>query len=242
MNIPKHVAIIMDGNGRWAEKRNMSRNSGHRAGIESVREVVSVCVERKIPVLTLFAFSRENWGRPNSEVNGLMSIFIELLYIETTKLHEHNIRLKFIGERNAFSQRLKRAMYNAEKLTKDNDGLQLVIAMNYSGRWDIMQAAQSLASDVESGQLQVPSINENIFQQKLSIGDLPDPDLFIRTSGEQRISNFLLWNLAYTELYFTETLWPDFKRREFELALEFYSNRERRFGLTPSQTQKAVHG
>lgn len=234
-NLPQHVAIIMDGNGRWASQRHLPRISGHRAGLESVRGVVRACGEKGIPVLTLFAFSSENWRRPEDEVGMLMSLFVSALEQQARKLHQNNVRLRVIGDRLAFSQRLQTLMSDAEMLTADNTGLTLVIAANYGGRWDLTQATRALAKRVLRGDIEVDDIGAEDIAQGLCSSDLPEPDLFIRTGGEQRVSNFLLWQLAYTELYFTRTLWPDFDRSEFEQALESYANRQRRFGRTGEQ-------
>jgi len=207
--IPNHIAIIMDGNGRWAKKRHLPRHAGHKAGVETVRRVINLCVEHHIKVLTLFAFSSENWQRPKQEVNLLMDLFMTALQKEITALHKNQVRLRFFGAREAFSDKLQQLIAEAEKLTEHNTGLTLVIAANYGGRWDIVEAATLLAKQIEQGTLKSQEINENLFSKHLCLADLPEPDLFIRTSGEQRISNFLLWQLAYTELYFTDTLWPD---------------------------------
>jgi len=237
-NLPQHVAIIMDGNGRWASQRHLPRISGHRAGLESVRQIVRACGEKGIDVLTLFAFSSENWRRPKDEVGMLMSLFVSALEQQARKLHQNNVRLRVIGERHGFSQQLQSLMSDAEALTADNTGLTLVIAANYGGRWDLTQAARAVARRVASGELAVDDIAAGHLAEGLCSSDLPEPDLFIRTGGEQRVSNFLLWQLAYTELYFTAALWPDFDREQFELALESYANRQRRFGRTGEQIAK----
>lgn len=239
--LPRHVAIIMDGNGRWAQQRHLPRVSGHKAGAESVREVVKTCIKNQIEVLTLFAFSSENWRRPSMEVNYLMQLFITLLHHEAKKLHEQNIQLKIIGDRTRLDKKLQKKITEVEKLTGSNTGLKLNLAVNYGGQWDITQAVKAIAEDIETGKLASSDITAQILQEKLCLADLPEPDLFIRTSGEQRISNFMLWQFAYTELYFTEVLWPDFNAVEFEKALELFANRERRFGFTSEQLKDNQH-
>ncbi len=238
--IPRHVAIIMDGNGRWARRRGMPRIAGHRAGVESVRRVVSACGDHGVEVLTLFAFSSENWKRPQQEVGLLMDLFLTVLKKEVKKLHRNNVRLKVVGAREAFSDKLQERIRIAENLTRDNDGLTLVIAANYGGRWDVTQAARQLAEQVARGELRPEQIDEQRLGEHLAVAGLPEPDLFIRTGGEQRISNFLLWQLAYTELYFTDVLWPDFDREQFELALQSFAGRQRRFGRTGEQVERAA--
>jgi undecaprenyl diphosphate synthase len=239
--LPRHVAIIMDGNGRWAKKRLLPRVAGHRAGVETVRQVVKTCGEKGIEVLTLFAFSSENWRRPAKEVSLLMELFLTALQREFKRLYANNVRLKIIGDPTAFAPRLQEEIAKAEELSRDNSGLTLVIAANYGGRWDVVQAAQRLGEQIESGNLRAGDITPELFESQLVLRDLPEPDLFIRTGGEQRISNFLLWHLAYTELYFTDTLWPDFDVRAFEDALSSYASRQRRFGRTGDQVELA-HG
>lgn len=236
-DIPRHVAIIMDGNGRWAKKRMMPRFVGHKAGVEAVRNIVELCGKKKIDVLTLFAFSSENWRRPEQEVNLLMDLFLTSLQREINKLAENNIRLQVIGQRDIFSQKLQQQISSAETLTAGNSGLRLVLAINYGGRWDITQAMKRVAEDVSQGVIDVAHINEDALAKYMLLHDSPEPDLFIRTGGEQRISNFLLWQLAYTELYFTETLWPDFDSQAFDLALTSYTGRQRRFGRTGDQVE-----
>jgi undecaprenyl diphosphate synthase len=233
--LPRHIAIIMDGNGRWAKQRHLPRVAGHKAGLESVRSVVKACIEKKIDVLSLFAFSSENWQRPTQEVDYLMELFILALKRETQKLHKQNVQLRIIGDRSRFDDKLREHMQQAEVLTANNTGLKLVIAANYGGQWDITEACRQLALEVEKGHLSVHDITSEHLQSKLEIADLPDPDLFIRTSGEQRISNFMLWQLAYAELYFTPVMWPDFNEEAFEQALAFFTSRERRFGCTSEQ-------
>ena len=237
--LPRHVAIIMDGNGRWAKKRLLPRVAGHRAGVETVRQAVRLCAEKGIEALTLFAFSSENWRRPVKEVSLLMELFLTALQRETQKLHGNNVRLKVIGDRSAFAPRLQEEIAKAESLTQDNRGLTLVIAANYGGRWDVVQAARCLGEEVAAGRLQAADITPELFESHLVLHGLPEPDLFIRTGGEQRISNFLLWHLAYSELYFTNVLWPDFDAQAFEDALASYAGRQRRFGRTGEQVEQA---
>lgn len=237
--LPRHVAITMDGNGRWAKTRGLSRIAGHKAGLAPVRMCISECGSRGIGALTLFAFSSENWGRPAEEVGSLMSLFVESLERELAELHAKNVRMRFIGERASLPVRLQARIAAAEKRTADNPGLKLQVAVSYGGRWDIIQAAQSLARECSSGALRPEEITEERFARALALGHVPDADLVIRTGGEQRISNFLLWNLAYAELYFTAKLWPDFALADFEDALGFFANRERRFGQTSAQRSAA---
>lgn len=237
--VPRHVAIIMDGNGRWARNRHLPRIAGHRAGLEAVRRVVRRCGERGVAVLTLFAFSSENWRRPPDEVRLLMSLFATALEQEVSKLRENNVRLHVIGDRSAFDPRLRQLIDGAEQLTRGNDGLDLMIAANYGGRWDLTQAMRKLALRIERGELAIADLDEQAIQSALSFHGVPEPDLFIRTGGERRISNFLLWQLAYTELYFSELLWPDFGVEAFDEALSWYASRERRFGRTGEQVAKA---
>jgi undecaprenyl diphosphate synthase len=232
---PRHIAIIMDGNGRWAQKKHLPRPFGHRAGVKTVRKIVDYCARKDIEVLSLFAFSSENWKRPKEEVSMLMDLFFTLMQSEVKKLHKNNVRLRFIGDRNAFSQKLQTKISEGEMLTKDNTGLTLVIAANYGGHWDVKQAIRKMLD--ESAQQGIYPEDSDAFVKYLSIFDLPDPDLFIRTGGEKRISNFLLWQLAYTELYFTPELWPDFNQASLDKALTDYSTRERRFGHTSAQIE-----
>jgi len=235
--IPRHVAVIMDGNGRWAKKRFMPRIMGHRRGVETVRDVVKQCIDVGVEYLTLFAFSSENWRRPPDEVRFLMGLFMDALKREVVKLHENQIRLVMIGDRSRFDPMLLKEIHAAEKLTEHNKRLTLTIAANYGGRWDVMQAMQRM---LHVHPERVASFTEQDLAPFLSMAYAPEPDLFIRTGGEQRISNFLLWQLAYTELYFTDTLWPDFDRDAFLRAIESYRQRERRFGRTSEQlTQNA---
>lgn len=229
-NLPQHIAIIMDGNGRWAKQRFLPRVAGHRSGVETVREVIKCCVKRDIKVLSLFAFSSENWRRPTQEVGYLMELFFSALEREVKTLHENKVRMRFIGDRSRFSERLCQKISEVENLTQANPGLTLIIAADYGGQWDICQAVKKLTQAVEAGTLSSSDISPEKIASQLSFADLPDPDLFIRTSGELRISNFMLWQLAYSELYFTDTLWPDFNEAEFDKALTQYAHRERRFG------------
>jgi undecaprenyl diphosphate synthase len=225
----------MDGNGRWAKKRFLPRVAGHKAGLEAVRQAVKNCAKRHIKVLSLFAFSRENWRRPTQEIGHLMELFLTSLEREVSMLHENNIQLRFIGERSRFNEHLSKRIIEVEKMTSCNSGMILIIAADYGGQWDICQAVQKMAKAVEAGHLASSAITPEIIQSHLSFADLPDPDLFIRTSGELRISNFMLWQLAYSELYFTQTLWPDFDDKELDKALTYYAGRERRFGYSGEQ-------
>ncbi|MGL4860775.1 MAG: (2E,6E)-farnesyl-diphosphate-specific ditrans,polycis-undecaprenyl-diphosphate synthase [Enterobacteriaceae bacterium] len=227
---PRHVAIIMDGNGRWAARQGKLRISGHRAGVKSVRRAVRFAVSHHIEALTLYAFSSENWRRPKQEVSALMELFVRALDNEVKSLHKHNVRLRIIGDISRFSTRLQGKIRQAETLTGDNSGLVLNIAANYGGRWDIVQAAKKLALQVQAGELDPAQIDEEHMQQQLYLHDLAPVDLLIRTSGEHRVSNFLLWQIAYAELYFTEVLWPDFDEQVFGDALQAFAQRERRFG------------
>lgn len=235
---PRHVAIIMDGNGRWAMRRRLPRFAGHKAGVNAVKDIVRACRERGIEVLTLFAFSSENWRRPEEEVGLLMGLFMTALEQEVQKLNENDIRLRVIGDHSPFTTKLQQLIEDSEKATRSNQGLNLVIAANYGGRWDLTRAMRELAQSVERGEMRADAIGLEDVQARLSLSDLPEPDLFIRTGGEKRVSNFLLWQLAYTELYFTETLWPDFDRRAFEGALTSFATRQRRFGRTGEQVAK----
>lgn len=238
---PKHVAIIMDGNGRWAKAQRLPRIAGYQAGIESVRTVVKACIQKKeIEILSLFAFSRENWRRPPEDVSNLMQLFMMALRREIGKLKKQNIQIRFIGDRSRLSKKLQEMIIVAEDVTAANTGLHLVVAMDYSGQWDITEACKHLAMEVNQGKLKIEAITEEHLKPYLAFADLTYPDLLIRTSGEQRVSNFMLWQLAYTELYFTDVWWPDFTTAEFEKALDFFSNRERRFGCTSEQLQQAV--
>jgi len=236
--MPKHIAIIMDGNGRWAKSRLMPRVSGHMAGVEAVRGVVEACAKRGVEALTLFAFSSENWRRPEKEVGLLMDLLHNALGREVKRLHENNVKLRFIGDRSAFSDKLQVRLQEGEETTKNNTGLNLVVAVNYGGMWDITNAARQIAEKFKGGEIQLTDINQELFESCLTLSDLPKPDLFIRTGGEQRVSNFLLWQLAYTELFFTNTLWPDFTEQTLEEALQSFSSRQRRFGRTGEQVEQ----
>jgi len=228
--VPRHVAIIMDGNGRWAAQHGEPRHQGHRAGAESVRQAVETCARAGVDALTLFAFSSENWRRPAAEVSMLMELFLRVLDRESERLNRNGIRLNVIGDRERFSQRLQQRCASAEQLTQGNARMQLNIAASYGGRWDIAQAARQLAADVAAGKRSLESIDEAALGEQVCLHQLPEPDLFVRTGGEQRISNFMLWQLAYTELYFTPVLWPDFDSDQMQAALTWFSQRERRFG------------
>jgi len=235
MTLPRHVAIIMDGNGRWAEARGLPRPAGHKQGVEPVRMCVRECLRHGIGALTLFAFSSENWRRPGSEVGALMGLFVEALESEVAELHENGVRLSFIGDLQGFPAPLQSRMIAAGQHTADNTRLSLQVAVGYGGRWDIVQAARQLAQRCIDGAMRPAEISEETFGAALQLAGLPEPDLFIRTGGERRISNFLLWNLAYTELYFSPELWPDFDEARFAAALEDYAARQRRFGRTTAQ-------
>ncbi|MBU0603088.1 MAG: di-trans,poly-cis-decaprenylcistransferase [Gammaproteobacteria bacterium] len=235
--VPRHIAIIMDGNGRWARRRFMPRVAGHRKGVEAVRAVVSRCAERGVGYLTLFAFSSENWRRPAEEVNFLMQLFVRALEEEVVRLHENGIRLRVVGDLSRFEPRLVELIRNAESLTEGNAGLNLTIAANYGGRWDIMQACERM---LQAHPEQRSGFAEQDLTPHLAMSYAPEPDLFIRTGGEQRISNFLLWQLAYTELYFTDSLWPEFNGAAIDSAITSFQQRERRFGRTSEQVQAAA--
>jgi undecaprenyl diphosphate synthase len=237
--LPRHVAVIMDGNGRWAAGRGLGRTAGHKAGLKAVRLVIEACSQRGIEALTLFAFSSENWRRPAEEVGSLMSLFLEALDGEIEELHRKAVRVRCIGDRKSLAMRLQTRIAAAEERTRANSGLKLQVALSYGGRWDIIQAAQRLARDCASGAVRPEDISEERFAQQLALAGLPAPDLLIRTGGEQRISNFLLWDLAYAELYFTAALWPDFAVADLEEALAFFASRERRFGRTGAQRAAA---
>lgn len=232
MSLPHHIAIVMDGNGRWAAARGEPRPFGHRAGIEPVRKIIRECANLGVEALTLFAFSSENWRRPETEVAAIMGLFMEALDREVAELHANQVRVRIIGNRQRLSVRLQQRIAEAEALTAANGGLKLQVAVSYGGRWDVLEAAKRLAARAASGEIRAADIDEDLFSAELQLSDLPDPDLFIRTGGDHRVSNFLLWNIAYAELYFTDVLWPDFNEAEFQLALEDFAQRERRFGLT----------
>jgi undecaprenyl diphosphate synthase len=233
--VPRHIAIIMDGNGRWAKKRMMPRIAGHRKGVESVRTIVQACAERGIEHLTLFAFSSENWRRPQEEVSLLMELFMRALEGEISRLHKNGIRFRVVGDLDAFGPKIQQLIHDAESLTRANQRLVLNIAANYGGRWDVLQAVNQL---IKSGHRGV--VSEADLAVNLCLADAPEPDLFIRTGGEQRISNFMLWQLAYAELYFTDVLWPDFNAARLDHAIDSYQRRERRFGRTSEQLTEAL--
>ena len=236
-NIPRHVAVIMDGNGRWARKRALPRHAGHRSGVTAVRNIVKNAAKHGVEYLTLFAFSSENWSRPREEVSKLMGLFVEALQREVDELHRNKVRLEFIGAREQLQQGLIDKIVAAEAQTKDNTGLHLIVAVAYGGRWDIVQAMQRISGRVAAGELAAADIDDEVIADELALRGLPDPDLLIRTGGEQRISNFLLWNLAYAELWFCDALWPDFGEQQFDEALAFYGRRQRRYGHTGDQVE-----
>jgi undecaprenyl diphosphate synthase len=228
--LPNHVAIIMDGNGRWASRQGQPRSAGHEAGSDALKRTIRAALNHRIPVLTVYAFSSENWSRPKSEVRKLPDLFLRALNREVRELDEHGVRLCFIGDRSAFSRTLREGMQQAEKRTAGNAALRLNVAVNYGGQADILHAARSLAADAAAGRIRPDEIDEARFESMLSLAATEPPDLFIRTGGERRLSNFLLWQLAYTELYFTDILWPDFGEEHFRAALADYARRDRRFG------------
>ncbi len=239
VSVPSHVCIIMDGNGRWAKKRLMPRGYGHRQGVETTRRAVEFFAAAGIRHLTLFAFSSENWNRPDEEVTSLMELFMQSLRKYTNELHEKGIRIRFIGNRTMFSEELQQKISETEATTGNNSVMTLNIAANYGGQWDIVNAARTLAEQVSDGGITPAQIDEQVFRQELSLGDSPDPDLFIRTGGEHRISNFLLWQLAYAEFYFCDHLWPDFSDSDMRAALTEYAQRQRRYGKTGEQIEAA---
>lgn len=234
--LPQHIAIVMDGNNRWAKSRDLPAKSGHRFGADVAREIVNSCLARDIKYLTLFAFSSENWLRPRKEVQGLMALFLTVLKRkEINQLHKRNVRLQFIGNRSSFSQKLQKNMREVEELTRNNTGMTVIVAADYGGRWDIANAMTSIVGKVTSGELSADAIDVELVRQHTSTSDYPDPDLCIRTGGEHRISNFLLWQFAYTELYFTDCYWPDFDDAQFQLALDDFAKRQRRYGSHDEQ-------
>lgn len=237
--IPRHIAVIMDGNGRWAKQRGLPRIAGHREGVESVRDCVEACGQLGVRYLTLYAFSTENWKRPKDEVSLLMRLLLTALRDETDKLHRHNVRLRTIGDTEALPDEVRTQLDEAAVRTAGNTGLTLTLALSYSGRWEITRAVQAIARDVRDGTIDPESITEQCITRYLTTADTPDPDLLIRTSGELRLSNFLLWQLAYTELYMTPGYWPAFRRNDLYAAIEAYQNRERRFGMVSEQVQKS---
>jgi undecaprenyl diphosphate synthase len=235
---PRHVAVIMDGNGRWAKRRALPRHLGHRAGVKAVRATVEGCARRGVEALTLFAFSSENWLRPEEEVARLMELFVESMEKEVDELHGNGIRLRFIGDLSVLKPHLLEGIAAAEARTAGNSRMTLFVAISYGGRWDIVQGVRRLAGQVAAGTLAPDAIDEQRISRELMLGEVADPDLFIRTGGEQRVSNFLLWNLAYTELYFCDCLWPDFDDAEIERAFRQFAARQRRFGLTGEQVAR----
>jgi undecaprenyl diphosphate synthase len=228
----------MDGNGRWASNRHLPRAAGHKVGVKALRKVVEECIDHCIEVLTVYAFSSENWQRPSEEVNFLMDLLITAIQEQVNDLHKNDVVLSFIGDRSAFSQKLQGAIAAAELLTRANSGMNLVIAANYGGRWDITTACRKIATQISTGNLTLDDLDEQLLGSTLCLGNLPEPDLFIRTGGEIRVSNYLLWQLAYTELYFTSVLWPDFDATQLNLAIDWYLERQRRFGKTSEQVEQ----
>jgi len=229
-SVPRHVAVIMDGNGRWANRYGKKRFTGHRAGVKSARSIVEECAQAGVEVLTLFAFSSENWKRPAEEVNALMRLFVEVLQREVDALHSNGIRLRFIGARGDLPNILQKRMQDAEARTAGNTRMTLVLAVGFGGRWDIVQATRAIAAKARAGELDAAEIDESVIARHLSLAGMPEPDLLIRTGGERRVSNFLLWDFAYSEIYFSDTLWPDFCSGDLTAAFDFFAGRERRFG------------
>jgi undecaprenyl diphosphate synthase len=240
--IPRHIAIIMDGNGRWAKKRSMPRIAGHREGVNSVRDIVEACGQLGVKYLTLYAFSTENWKRPSDEVSMLMRLLLKALQDERDRLHQNEVQLKAIGEIAALPHDVQDELLDAIEMMKNNKGLTLILALSYSGRWDIANAVRRIIRDVQSGAVKEYELNEELISQYLSTKDYPDPDLLIRTSGEFRISNFLLWQLAYSELYISDEYWPEFRRKHLYTAIADYQRRERRFGMISEQLDKSEQG
>jgi len=236
--IPTHIAIIMDGNGRWAKRRGLPRVAGHREGVKSVRDVVEACAQLGVKYLTLFAFSTENWRRPKEEIDTLMKLLIRTLRSETEKLHKNDIKLMAIGDIDSLPKEVRQELKDAMEKTKNNKRMVLNLALSYSGRWEIIEAVKEIARDVKKGKVKIEEIDDKLFSNYLKTAGIPDPDLLIRTSGELRISNFLLWQIAYTELYITDCLWPDFRRKHLYEAIRDYQRRERRFGMTSEQIKK----
>jgi undecaprenyl diphosphate synthase len=230
LTVPKHVAIVMDGNGRWAQQQDLPRVMGHEAGVKAAKVIIEHCAKQSIDTLSLFAFSSENWQRPQEEVDFLMQLFINALSDYTAQLHQENVCLRFIGDIKQLQEALQKSIRDAQILTKDNTGMTLVIAINYGGRWDITQACRKLVEQVQQGRQAITDIDELMIGRALSTADLPEPDLFIRTSGEERLSNFYIWQMAYTELYFSPVLWPNFTPQHIDAALQEYAKRQRRFG------------
>lgn len=237
-NTPEHIAIIMDGNGRWAKQQGEKRLFGHNTGVESVREALKAAQKSNVKYLTLYAFSTENWNRPKEEVEGLMNLLVHTISNEVDELNKSNVRITTIGDLDGLPGNCKDEMVNAFERTKTNTGVNLILALNYSSKWEILETVKSIASQVKEGTLDTESINDEYFSNSLSTKGIPDPELLIRTSGEHRISNFLLWQIAYSELYFTEVLWPDFKEEDLYKAVLNYQSRERRFGMVSEQIEK----
>lgn len=235
INIPRHIAIVMDGNGRWAKAKQRPRFMGHKRGVETVREIVKTCSALNVECLSLFAFSSENWKRPEEEIKNIMGLFMMALDREAKSLAKNNVRLQIIGDLSRFSERLQKKIKKVEELTSKSTGLRLLIAANYGGRWDIVESTRQLALQVKAGDIDINAITEESISSNLETYNLPEPDLFIRTGGEKRISNFLIWQMAYTELYFTDVLWPDFTSDELKKAIKDFSSRQRRFGKTGEQ-------
>lgn len=240
--IPEHIAIIMDGNGRWAQQRGMSRIAGHQEGVESVRDAVEVCGQLGVRYLTLYAFSTENWKRPQEEVSLLMRLLLHAIRDETDRLHRNNVRMQAIGDIDRLPGEVRNELLEGIQKTKENSGLTLVLALSYSGRWDLVQAVRRLAADLSDGKIRHPDLCEELISSYLSTASIPDPDLLIRTSGEFRISNFLLWQLAYSEMVITEKYWPSFRRGDLYDAIRDYQRRERRFGLVSEQVERKRNG
>ena len=238
-DLPQHIAVIMDGNGRWAKRNGLPRVAGHRRGVDAVKALVENCARRKIPYLTLFAFSSENWKRPSTEVKLLLELLTSVLESEVRKLHQNDVCLRIIGNLSRFSPRVQLLIRNAQELTRSNSSLNLTVAVNYGGRWDVTQACRQIAQQVAHGDIDPAAISKDTVARHMSTSELPEPDLFIRTGGERRISNFLLWQMAYTELYFTDTLWPDFNDDDLAKAIESFAHRQRRFGQTSEQVTAA---
>lgn len=237
-NLPQHIAVIMDGNGRWAKRQGAARLFGHRNAIKAVREVTEGCAELGVKYLTLYAFSTENWNRPKFEVDGLMTLLVHTIRDEIKTLMNNNVQLATIGHTDSLPSDCQRELAEAIQATSQNTGMTLILALSYSGRWDIVEAARKLAFEARAGQLDPDQINDELFSQHLSTSYIPDPELMIRTSGEMRISNFMLWQLAYSELYMPEVLWPDFRKKHLHEAILSYQQRERRFGKTSEQLVK----
>ena len=238
---PQHIVIIMDGNGRWAKERTLPRAAGHKAGVKTLRKIVEYCSAEKLQALTVYAFSSENWHRPDQEVGLLLELFITALKEEVAELHENEVNIDFIGDLSRFPMKLQNSITSTVALTRENTGLNLRIAANYGGRWDITNAFQTLYARITNGDVELNDVDESMIHQTLCLSDLPEPDLFIRTGGEKRISNYLLWQLAYTEMYFTDIFWPDFSPKKLTEACEWFENRQRRFGRTTEQVNQTGH-